>query len=268
MFTADGEVVQPGEVLHERPVLIERGSFRPVTKPTVDMLRSASAQFATGLAAADGQPVVIMEMSLRNLLSGDHVDHKDFLARADVLGALGETVMISNYSAYYPVPEYLRRFTHKPLAFAMGVPTLGELFNEQYYAELPGGILQAVGSLFQAGVRLYVYPMRDEATGAVTTVESLRVAPHLRHLYVHLVENGLIVPIHQVNEDELHILPREALAKIQSRDPSWEAMVPAAAIPIIRDRDLFRARSAADPGSEPNSPPPYSDTTRGERGGT
>jgi len=265
MFTADGEVVQPGEVLHEKAVLIERGSFRPVTRPTIDMLRSASAQFVAGLPAADGLPVVIMEMSLRNLLSGDRVDHSDFLARADVLGALGETVMISNYRAYYPVPEYLRRYTHKPLAFAMGVPTLGELFNEQYYADLPGGLLQAVGNLFQAGVRLYVYPARDEDTGALTTVDSLRVAPHLRHLYAHLVENSLIVPIQRVNENELHILPRDALAKIQSGDPGWEAMVPRSAIRIIRDRDLFRALPAMKPGSERTSSGPPTGKPREER---
>jgi hypothetical protein len=265
MFTADGEVVQPGEVLHERPVLIERGSFRPVTKPTIHMLRSASAQFAAGLVAADGQPVVIMEMSLRNLLSGDHVDHEDFLARVDVLGALGETVMISNYSAYHPVPGYLRRYTKKALAFALGVPTLGELFDEQYYADLPGGLLQAIGSLFQARVRLYVYPVRDEVTGVVTTVESLSVAPHLRHVYEHLVENGLIVPIQQVNEHELHILPRDALAKIQSGDPSWEAMVPEPAVRIIKDRQLFRARSAGKAGRQRISPRSRSGRPRARR---
>ncbi len=267
MFTSDGEVVQPGEVLHQKPVLIERGSFRPVTKPTIHMLRSATAQFVAELAA-DGPPVVVMEMSLRNLLSGDHVDHKDFLARVDVLGALGETVMISNYSAYYPVPGYLRRYTTKPLAFALGMPTLGELFDEQYYADLPGGLLQASGSLFQAGVRLYVYPVREEATGALTTVESLRVAPHLRHVYAHLVQNGLIVPIQNVNEDELHIRGQDALAKIQSGDPSWEAMVPEPAMRIIKDRQLFRAPSATGPKSERPSRPPRKTASRRKRSGS
>lgn len=264
MFTADGEVVQPGELLHQKPVLIERGSFRPVTKPTIDMLRSASAQFTADLAA-DGPPMVIMEMSLRNLLSGDHVDHEDFLARVDVLGALGETVMISSYSAYYLVPDYLRRYTKKPLAFALGVPTLGELFDEQYYADLPGGLLQAIGSLFQAGVRLYVYPVRDEVTGALTTVENLRVAPHLRHLYGHLVENGRMLPIRNVNQNDLHILPRDALAKIQRRDPSWEVMVPEAAISLIRDRDLFQAQPVPGPGNGQTSPQPRPRKPRGKQ---
>jgi hypothetical protein len=42
MFTASGEVVQPSEVLHKKPILVERGSFRPATKLTLDLLNRAS----------------------------------------------------------------------------------------------------------------------------------------------------------------------------------------------------------------------------------
>ena len=176
--------------------------------------------------------------------------------------------MISNYSAHYPMPGHLRRHTRKPLAFAMGVPTLGELFNEKYYADLPGGLLQAVASLFLAGVRLYVYPSRDEDTGSLRTTESLRVEPHLRHLYAHLVENGLIVPIQNVNEGDLHILARDALAKIQSGDPGWEAMVPEPAIRMIRDRDLFRVHTATKPGSGQTTPRSRIGKPRRRQGGS
>src|SRR5581483_4595585 len=31
MFTAEGEVVQPSDVLYKKAVLVERGSFRPIT---------------------------------------------------------------------------------------------------------------------------------------------------------------------------------------------------------------------------------------------
>jgi len=41
MFTASGEVVQAAEVLFDKPILVERGSFRPVTNVTMDMLKSA-----------------------------------------------------------------------------------------------------------------------------------------------------------------------------------------------------------------------------------
>ena len=45
MFMADGKVVQPAEAFYKRPVLVLRGSFRPVTNVTVDMLHCALAQF-------------------------------------------------------------------------------------------------------------------------------------------------------------------------------------------------------------------------------
>jgi hypothetical protein len=37
MFTASGEVVQPSDALHKKPILVERGSFRPATKLTLDL---------------------------------------------------------------------------------------------------------------------------------------------------------------------------------------------------------------------------------------
>src|ERR1035441_7693496 len=100
MFLAGGEVVQPSEVLCNRPVLIERGSFRPVTNVTLNMLAAALGQHFENRAGADEHPAVRMEMTLNNLMSGPTIDHRDFLARADILGALDKTVMISNYTPF------------------------------------------------------------------------------------------------------------------------------------------------------------------------
>ena len=38
MFGPNGEVLQPSEVLYKKAVLVERGSFRPVTHVNLDML--------------------------------------------------------------------------------------------------------------------------------------------------------------------------------------------------------------------------------------
>ena len=43
LFAPDGEVVEPAELLYGAPVLIERGSFRPVTRVTLDMLQRSLA---------------------------------------------------------------------------------------------------------------------------------------------------------------------------------------------------------------------------------
>src|SRR5207253_10841122 len=75
MLTADGEVVQPSEVLYQRPILVERGSFRPVTKLTLDLLESAREQFLDEPHLDGAEPVVLMEMTLRSLTDDRGVDH-------------------------------------------------------------------------------------------------------------------------------------------------------------------------------------------------
>lgn len=89
MFRATGEVVQPSDVLHHQSILVERGSFRPATKLTLDLLERASQQFSEEPAVRGQAPVVLAEMTLRSLSDGGDVGHHDFLARADILGALG-----------------------------------------------------------------------------------------------------------------------------------------------------------------------------------
>src|ERR1044071_1537254 len=98
LFTAGGEVVQTSEVLYGRPVLIERGSFRPITNVTLDMLVRAQKQIQLQGPPQGESPVVVMEMTLNNLITEQKIDHQDFLARVDLLGALGKTVMVSNYA--------------------------------------------------------------------------------------------------------------------------------------------------------------------------
>src|SRR5437016_99701 len=96
MFTADGEVVQAAEVLYKKPIIVERGSFRPVTKVTIDMLNCAQAQFVQEPRVQGEEIVVLMEMTLRNLTGdGGVIDHKDFLDRVDLIGSLGKTVLNS-----------------------------------------------------------------------------------------------------------------------------------------------------------------------------
>ena len=55
MFGADGEVLQPSEVLHKKPILVERGSFRPVTHVNLDMLRWRHGEVRRATPAVDGR---------------------------------------------------------------------------------------------------------------------------------------------------------------------------------------------------------------------
>src|SRR5262249_7336381 len=102
MFSADGQVVQPSDALHKKCLLIERGSFRPVTKVSVDMLKCAQAQFIQEPGVQGEDVVVLLEMTLKNLGDGvEGIDARDFLDRADILATMGRTVLISNYGEYH-----------------------------------------------------------------------------------------------------------------------------------------------------------------------
>lgn len=242
MFTAQGDVIQPSEALSGRPVLIERGSFHPVTNVTLDILQSALAQFRADPKIGGQEPVVVMEMTLHNLLAGGGIDHRDFLDRADTLAALGRMVMISNHTRFDRVIRDLRHYTGNWIVMATGLPTLREIFDEKYYTELAGGILEGLGRLFQGAVKLYIYPEQNLADGAMTTADKLEVAPHLRHLYAYLVDNGYIEPIRRFGTEQLHVFPGSVLSLIQSGDASWEKLVPAPVAELIKKEKLFGFR--------------------------
>src|SRR5580692_3657674 len=190
MFGPGGEVLQPSEVLRKRPVLVERGSFRPVTRVNIDMIDTAREQFAAELGGDGDQVVELMEITMRNLLAAGKIDLGDFLARADVLAAVGKTVLISDYFEYYRLAAYLTRYTSQPIAVTMGIASLQDLFQEQYYVGLEGGILEAFGRLFTKDLRIYVYPLRDSATGNITTVQNIQMPGTIHSLFCHLVERG------------------------------------------------------------------------------
>ena len=242
MFSAQGEVLQPSEVLYKKSIIVERGSFRPVTYVNLDMLACARGQFEGQIGEDEGEGDTIlelMEITMKNLLATGEIDYEDFLARADVLAATGATVLISNYFEYYRLAAYLRRYTKKPIAVTMGIPSLKELFEEGFYEDLEGGILESFGRLFKNDTRLYIYPLQDSETRRLITVQKLKVAPHLRNLYAHLVENGYIESIDFYNKDYLHIFSRDVLDKIARQDPSWQEMVPGPVAALIRERSLF-----------------------------
>jgi len=251
LFAPDGEVVEPAELLHGMPVLIERGSFRPITRVTLDMIEQALALMRAEPVAEQGangrEPLALMEMTLRNLMALDErVDHADFLARMDTLRILGRTVMISNYSRFHNVTTYLRRYTKDRIGMVLGVPTLAQIFEEKHYGDLDGGILEALGRLLSGPVRLYVYPLRNTRTGETVTAESFRTAPHLAGLYAHLRDNGRVIPISPGPGFDPTVLPRDVIALMKAGDPSWEKHVPAEVAGLIKERKLFGfAMSAA-----------------------
>lgn len=241
MFAADGTVLHPAEVLYKKPVLVERGSFRPVTHVNLDMLDGAVERFSREPGVEGESVVPLMELTMRNLIAtaeSGSVDVHDFLARADVVAACGKTVLISDYFEYYRLAAYLGRHTTQKIGIVMGAGSLRELFEEQFYAGLDGGILESLGRLFKNDLKLFIYPLL-ETSGELTTVQTLHVAPGLRKLYEHLVDRGCIEQLENFHREYLPILSREILKRIKACDPSWEQMVPGGVADVIKRNAFF-----------------------------
>lgn len=239
MFAAGGEVLQPSEFLYKKPILVERGSFRPICNVNLDMLRCAHEKFAALPDVQDKPVAQVMEITMNNLKADGAIDRRDFLARADVMAACGMTVLISDYFEYYRLAAYLSQFTKERMAIVLGVASLQQLFDEKYYTKLDGGILESFGRLFKNDLKIYCYPLLEGTTGELTTCDNVMIKPELEKLYGYLFDRGGIVKLDNYDAECLPVFSRDILKRIKACDRSWEAMVPENVVEVIKEHGYF-----------------------------
>jgi hypothetical protein len=239
IFSPDGVNVHPSEVLYKKNILAIRGSFRPVTKVNLDMIVNGYNEFIKDPKVDKENLQVLFEITLNNLLMEGGVDEQDFLDRADILCSLGQTVMISNYRKYYKLTEYLSKFTDKRMGFIMGIDHLMEVFNEKYYRNLNGGMLEAFGILFTRDIKIYLYPLKDRNTGELVNSSNIDIHPRVRPLYDYLMFNKRVVDLQNIDQSVLGIFSKEVLRMIRCGEDGWEEMVPTYVDIIIKKNKLF-----------------------------
>ena len=240
MFAPEGNNVLPANVLYKRNILALRGSFRPVTLVNMSMYEKSLELFLKEKKVKKDKTVVIFEMTLSNLKNEGEIDEKDFLDRADLLGSLGQTVMISNFQEYYKVVEYFSIHTKEQMGLAMGVSNFIEVFQEKYYRHLSGGILEAFGKLFFKSLKVYLYPLKDDETGEITTSNNLKVHPRMKELYKFFKDNNRVIDITDYNPEILDIHSREVYELIKDGNKEWMKMVPEKTAKTIEENKMFR----------------------------
>lgn len=239
LFDQDGQPCQASEALYKKPVLIQRGSFRPVTLVNENMQKCAQGQFFSESFVKDEKPFEIMEITFQNLKNDGEIAERDFLDRIDLLTSLGHSVLITNYTRHDQFAPYIARNCKRPFALVLGISNLRELLKEEYYEDLPGGILEAFGKLFTAGGRLYIYPEYDLQSGKLHTAENIEIADHLQSLYKHLIDNHCIVGLNGCDVSHMNIYSRDVLHMIQNEQPGWEEFVPPEAVDLIKGKQLW-----------------------------
>jgi len=243
MFDLSGSVLQPASALYKKNILLMRGRFRPVTKIHIDMIEKGKQQFIKEHGIDEDNVRVIFELTLKDLTADGKILDKDFVDRAELLGTLGYTVMISNYLKHYKMVDYLATIArgHK-MGVIVGVYNLQTIFEEKYYDNLPGGLLEAFGRGFGHNVKMFVYPANNVETGEIYCLENFNIPQNLEGLLQYMKDNNKLAEFEAYDPKLLGIMSDEVLSKIKAGASSWEDDVPEAVVKAIKFYELFGYR--------------------------
>ena len=237
MFGPDGKNILPAAELYKKNILTIRGSFRPVTKVNEDMYEKSLKIIKKDKGFTDKNTISIFEITLSNLTSQGKLDEQDFLDRAKLLCSMGKTVMITNFQEYYKLSEYFSKYTDKKVFLTMGVDNLIKVFDENYYTDLEGGILEAFSKLFTKNITILLYPMLQK--NKIIDSSNLVVSRSMKNLYKYFVKNLRILDISDYNRTYLSIFSWDVLKKIQSNQKGWESSLPDNVSDLIKEKKLF-----------------------------
>jgi hypothetical protein len=138
--------------------------------------------------------------------------------RIQLLNLLGYTVMVSDYTRYFSLRAYFRQYTKLQIGIVVGMINMKQIFDEDSYRGVEGGILEGFGKLFPDNTCLFVYPELDP-DGEISDFDDIRVPEHLRFL--------------------LAIYSREILKQLPNGRGGWETYLPAGVADEIVREKLF-----------------------------
>lgn len=229
LICPDGSVVQPADFLYKRPIVLMRGSFRPVCNIHLEMMDSVRTKFLADLPEEQHSKVVdICEISLSNLLRGEQVDLLEFLDRVDALAAENKMVMVTKKARFHRLSTLLSQYTKEPVAIALSIGLLNEIFKDKW-SDTPGGILATMGHTFVNKTKFFVTPWINRTTGEFVTAGTYKAPEKYHYLYRHLREAGYIIEVPYFNQKLLFQTPRDIERMIKSGDEQWCEYVPESA---------------------------------------
>jgi hypothetical protein len=243
MFSANGEVLRPSDVLYKRPVILQRGRFRPPTRVHADIQQRALERFAADPEIDASRIVSLLEISVGEIRRAVARGEDDFLDRIEALTAGNHSVLVSDCPEYYLAAEYLARYSATQIALPIGVLNFGELIHERRYTHLPGGLLEATGRLMGQGVKVYVYPGIDPTSGGRLELETLEIPRSVRSLVTFLLERGSVQSLEGLPDEVLRVRSDDVHRWIREGDPRWEDYVLPEVARAIRAGGLFGCRS-------------------------
>jgi len=212
IYTDGDSTSDPMSTLYKRPIVVERGSFAETNADNSCILEASAAVLSDEVPDSRHEPVALYEFALESSTSGDAVSDSEILERIRRLRGTGRPLLLTRFTATYHLTPYLKRYSDQPIRFAMNFVSLMQIFHEEY-ADLDGGLVEAISRLISTDVRLYVVPMDVEAVRSqfarlvgesslwklpetgLASVDNVEPNGRVRHLYRYLNELGALKTI-------------------------------------------------------------------------
>jgi hypothetical protein len=178
-----------------------------------DLVGACKSQLRAVSSEKDGDAVYVLELTLNNILRAQQSTDDEVLTVVEQLCKFGHNILVSNYSEFFRLTEYLRRFSKSPIGFIVSANLLPLLLEDERYKLLEGGVLEASARLFQQNVRLLTYPVESSlftfyldlikfsAEGitypdhGMVTANSIGLKNVNQHLLRYLVESGIVIDV-------------------------------------------------------------------------
>ncbi|MFZ4724171.1 MAG: hypothetical protein ACOYMD_01850 [Paludibacter sp.] len=239
MFDKKGHIQQPGDMLYRKNVLLMRGYFRPINNLGIEFIEDSLAIFKKDEDYTPENTIAFCEISLNYLMQGEQLDEKDFLHRVDLLNIMGQSVMISRFKRYFELVQYFRQYRLIKLRMVVGLPTFEKIFDSSYYTDLRGGLLEALGAMFQDNVKVYLYPAIDNTTGEVVFPKNEYFKGKNSLLWQYLNATGNILLLTSLSTNNLHITSEFIASLIENGDESLKYYLPQKVYEHIKEHKLF-----------------------------
>ena len=239
MFDQTGLIQQPGDMLYKKNVLIMRGYFRPINNLGLEFIEDSLSIFKRDEDYKPDNTIAFCEISLKYFILDEKLDEKDFLNRVELLNMVGQNVMVSNFYRYFKLVDYFARFKMIKLRVVVGLPTFDKILDSSQYTDLRGGLLEAMGALFQENVKMYLYPYTDMNSGEVIYPEDSHFSNENKLLWQYLNETKKIIVLKGIPTNHLEITSADITRLIENGDEKLKEYLPLIVSDYIIKNKLF-----------------------------
>lgn len=220
----NGKVQNPSDFLWNKNILVQRGFFQPVTNTHLDIFKRGLDHFKKEFSPKASETLGIFEFTIDNRAKKTHISTDEAYKRVQMITELQIPVLVTGFTLFYQLKEFLRLYTAAPLAIVIGATHLEKLFDESFYHDLKGGLLEGMSKLLGRFSRLYIYPHKTAEICLLS--KSFFPGPKVKNIYRHFIENNLIQDIAGCDELTEFIHSDDVNKLIRKKDKTWKKLVP------------------------------------------